>query len=153
MYQRIGSSLPIDRGTTAAFEPKPLIEAYCLKVLLVHVGRKAWVTPDSILDESAANARSTKVRIDEQSLHVAAVEQHKTDCPITFIYREIEGGARKERGHFGFDISSVFWCEEVMRRVHCSPPNFHYSRAVGQGRFADFCHDIDDDRTSSRAWL
>lgn len=39
MDQRIGPPLSIHHGATTAFESESLIEAHCLKVLLVDLGR------------------------------------------------------------------------------------------------------------------
>jgi hypothetical protein len=43
------------------------------------------VTLESVLNEATANARSTKIRVDEQRFHVAAMKQHKSDRPVGFI--------------------------------------------------------------------
>ena len=56
MYERIRPSLTVHPGTTAAFKPKPLIEGYRLKILLIHIGCKMRMTFDSIFNEGAANA-------------------------------------------------------------------------------------------------
>jgi hypothetical protein len=64
---------------------------------------------------------------------VAAIKQHEADWLIGIIHREIERDTREKRGHFSFDIAAVLGCEEVMRRIHCSPPDFHNPSAVRYG--------------------
>ena len=59
-----------------------------------------------------------------------AVKQHKPDRSVGLVYDEIKRSCREERGHFSLDITSILEAEEVMGRVHCSPPNFHDARAV-----------------------
>ncbi len=130
MNQGIGSSLAIALGTAGAFESEALIKADGLRVLLVDIGRQVRVAPEGLRNEHAPNTAPANVRIDEQSLHVSAIEQHETDYPTGFIHREIERSVGKERGHFGVDRTAVVGCEEVVRRIDGAPPDLNDPRAV-----------------------
>ena len=83
-----------------------------------------------------------KVRINEQRLHVTAIEQHETNRPIGFVDSEIEWSIRKERRHFNVDITAIFGAEKVVRGVHCPTPDFHDSAAIRGGGFPYFNHEL-----------
>lgn len=94
------------------------IESDCLNVLLVHVSQEVWLELECVCDERSADPCSPKLRIDEQRLHVVAVEQHESDRNVGTIEREIERGMRKEGSHFGVYCASVLLGKKVVRGVH-----------------------------------
>jgi hypothetical protein len=110
--------LVIECRVTAGFEPKPRIEAPRLEILLVHVRRQIRLVPESFMDKCAADACSPKFRVDEQRLHVTAIEQHESDRSIILVNGKIEGRLREERDHFRLDGTAVLRGQKVMRCVH-----------------------------------
>lgn len=86
--QRVGSSLIVGRRPPGRNEPEPLIKAYGLRILLVHICRQYRMQGGRMRDKAAADTCSPVGRIDEQRIHVAARQTHEADDPILLANSE-----------------------------------------------------------------
>lgn len=97
MYERVGTSLTINVGTSNALETDVFIESHRLSVLLIHINRKLRMQRERSLDEHLANSLSMKVGINKQGFQMSAMEEHEADWLVCRINGECQRDLRKER--------------------------------------------------------
>ncbi|OBY85303.1 hypothetical protein ACM14_11795 [Delftia sp. JD2] len=128
--KRIRASLRIHLRTSSFNEPHPLIEANGLGVLHVDVCAQLPVQPQSMLQQPAADAGATDIRIDEQRLHVRAIDQHEAMGLVMFIDSNSHRRMRQKLDHFGINGLSIIGTEKVMGGVYGTPPKVNQSGTI-----------------------
>lgn len=87
------------------------------------------------LQQLPTNAAAAHLGINEQGLHVRAVDQHETLRPVLRIHGHGQCRLRQEAGHFNVDGLPVFGTEEVMGGIDGASPEVDQAVAVaGTGR-------------------
>ncbi|GGE92114.1 hypothetical protein GCM10007285_19660 [Stappia taiwanensis] len=132
MDQRIRPPLPIPRRPPHGLESHAPIEADRLKVLLVHIGRKVRFALQRLRDELTADAPTAMVGVNEQGLHVAAVEQHEAHRPIVTINGKVQRRIRQEATHLAFNVPSILRGQKAVCGIDGAAPDFDNARPVGR---------------------
>jgi len=93
-----------------------------------------------MLDERAADAFAVPVGIDEQRLHMRAVDQHEADGAIVGVGCQPCGSLGQEGGHFLIDRVTIGGLEEVMGRIDGAAPDVDEAGAIGGAGGSDRYH-------------
>ena len=93
-----------------------------------------------MLDERAADAFAVPVGIDEQRLHMRAVDQHEADGAIVGVGCQPCGSLGQEGGHFLIDRVAIGGLEEVMCRIDGAAPDVDEAGAIGGAGGSDRYH-------------
>jgi len=105
--ERIGAPLVVCLRAPGTLKTKMLIEPHRLSILFVHIGRKARLHAQRVLNERAPNPRSPLRWIDKQSLHMFTVEKHKADRMIPLVRGQPKRGLRQEGDNLRFNLLPV----------------------------------------------
>jgi len=87
MNEWIWSSLSIQWGAARPFEAHFFIETKGLTVLLIDISGHSGMKRQAMTDQSCTNASPSAGWINEQCLHVAAVDEHECLRVIIAIHR------------------------------------------------------------------
>lgn len=83
-----------------------------------------------MLQQLAADAGAADIRIDEQRLHVRAIDQHEAMGLVMFIDSNGHWRMGQKADHFGINCLSIFRTEKVMGGVYGAPPKINESDAI-----------------------
>ncbi len=79
---------------------------------------------------AAADAGATDIRIDEQRLHVRAIDQHEAMGLVMFIDSNSHRRMRQKLDHFGINCLSIIGTEEVMGGVYGATPKVNQGGTI-----------------------
>ena len=96
--QGVGATLAVLGGAAGAGEAHGFVEADRLGILFVDVGGERGVEREGVVDQAAADALAAPCGVDEQRLHMRAVDQHEADGAVVGIGGEPGGGLGQEGG-------------------------------------------------------
>ena len=103
------------------------VEANCLKVLLIHVGRYGRVEDEGVLYKCTPYTRSAMQGIDKKGLHTAGTQQHESKWKITLIYGQPERDFRQKCYDSYLDIATVSGGEKVISCIYGFAPDFKHA--------------------------
>ncbi len=83
-----------------------------------------------MLQQLATDTVSTDIGIDEERLHMCAIDQHEAMGFVIFIDCNSQWRMGQKATHFGINGLSIFGTEEVMRGVYGAPPKVNESGAI-----------------------
>lgn len=101
-----------------------------LAILLVHVGGEFGRHRQRMIDERPPDAAPAMRRVNEQRLHMGAVEQHEAGRYIVAIDRKPKWRSRQKVTHFRFDCRTVGGAQEIMRCVDSGAPYRNHPRGI-----------------------
>lgn len=83
-----------------------------------------------MLQQLAADAGPTDIGVDEERLHMRAIDEHEATGLVMFIDSNRHWRMGQKTTHFGIDGLSIFGTEKVMGGVHGAPPKVDESSAI-----------------------
>ena len=95
----IRPTLSVDWRAACLPEAHSFIEANSLIILFVDVGCHFWMKREAVAHKRSADTGSAMSGIDEQRLHMSAVDQHEGQRVIICVDRQPEWSVRKEAAH------------------------------------------------------
>ena len=140
MKERVRPALAIPLRSAGAGEAHAFVEGDGAFILFIDVGRHGRMEGEAVIDERAAYAFAVPRRVDEEGVHVRAVDQHEADRAVIGIGGEPCGGLRQEAGHFRIDRLAVGGIEEIMGCVDGAAPDVEQASAIGGAGGADRYH-------------
>ena len=101
-----------------------------LAILLGHVSGEFGRHRQCMIDERPPDAAPAMRRVNEQRLHMGAVEQHEAGRHIVAIDRKPQRSSRQKVTHFRFDCRTVGGAQEIMRCIDSGAPYRNHPRAI-----------------------
>ncbi len=101
-----------------------------LAILLVHVGGEFGHHRQRMFDERPPDAAAAMRRVNEQRLHMGAVEQHEAGRYIVVIDRKPKRRSGQKAAHVRFDCRTVGGAQEIMCRIDGGAPYRNHPRAI-----------------------
>jgi hypothetical protein len=136
----VGAALAVLVGAAGAGEAHAFVEGEGAFILFIHVGRHGRVEGKAMFDERAADAFAVPVGIDEERLHMRAVDQHEADGAVVRVGGEPCGRLGQEGGHFLIDRVAIGGLEKIVGRIDGAAPDVDEAGAIGGAGRTDRYH-------------
>lgn len=128
--QRIGTTLPVDGGTTGDLKAQPCIEAERLSVLLIHIYRQHLMRSHGALHQQLANALAPSIGANEKGFKMGVAKEHEANRNILAVYGHLEVRGGKKGADFRLDGLAVLGIEKIVSGIDSASPDLHKAISV-----------------------